>query len=65
MNESVLLKWQISSACDEGACVQVARHGDYVYVRDSKVPNGPVQVYTVPEWAAFIAGAKLGEFDVG
>ena len=33
-------------------------------VRDSKDPGGPVLVFTAPEWTAFIAGAREGEFDV-
>jgi hypothetical protein len=31
--------------------------------RDSKHPNGPVHTYTRAELAAFIDGAKRGEFD--
>jgi hypothetical protein len=44
-------------------CVEVegAKDGD-VLVRDTKDP-GPVLKFTPAEWRAFIAGAKLGEFD--
>jgi hypothetical protein len=32
-------------------------------VRDSKEPNGPILVFTVEEFAAFLDGATNGEFD--
>jgi len=32
-------------------------------LRNSRDPNGPVLVFTAPEWDAFVAGVKLGEFD--
>lgn len=32
-------------------------------VRDSKDPDGPKLRFTEPEWIAFIAGVKAGEFD--
>ena len=47
----------------QGNCVEVARVGDAVAVRDSKDPTGPVLVFGSAEWAAFIAAAKDGEFD--
>ena len=54
-----------SSYCvNQATCVEVAR-GDVVQVRDSKAPDGSVLSFTPEEWAAFIAGAKAGEFDVG
>jgi hypothetical protein len=34
-----------------------------VAVRHSRNPDGPTIVYTPAEWAAFLAGAKDGEFD--
>jgi len=36
---------------------------DKVYVRSSENPNH-VLAFTNAEWVAFVAGAKLGEFDV-
>lgn len=46
-----------------GACVEVAPIPDGVAVRDSKDPGGPLLRYTHAEWAAFLDGAKNGEFD--
>ncbi|WP_217237951.1 DUF397 domain-containing protein [Streptomyces sp. AC555_RSS877] len=48
----------------EGNCVEVATLGDGgVAVRNSRHPDGPALVYTPAEVAAFVAGAKEGEFD--
>jgi hypothetical protein len=47
-----------------GACVEVALLPDgEIAVRNSRFPTGPALVYTRAEIAAFLAGAKAGEFD--
>jgi hypothetical protein len=47
-----------------GNCVEVAElPGGGIAVRNSRHPEGPALIYTRPEMAAFIAGAKDGEFD--
>jgi hypothetical protein len=46
-----------------GNCVEIAKVGDVIAVRDSKIPAGPALVYTRDEWAAFVGGVKDGEFD--
>lgn len=47
-----------------GNCVELAplTSGD-IAVRHSQRPDGPVLVYTRAEMAAFLSGAKDGEFD--
>jgi hypothetical protein len=47
-----------------GNCVEVAplATGE-IAIRNSRFPHGPVLVYTRAEMAAFLAGAKDGEFD--
>jgi hypothetical protein len=47
-----------------GECVEVAAlpNGE-IAIRNSRYPSGPVLVYTRAEIAAFLAGAKDGEFD--
>jgi hypothetical protein len=46
-----------------GNCVEVMDTGSTVVVRNSRNPHGAVLEFTRDEWAAFIGGAMLGEFD--
>ncbi|MDK1476120.1 DUF397 domain-containing protein [Streptomyces sp. 549] len=47
-----------------GNCVELAGLADgAVAVRNSRHPSGPALVYTEAEMAAFIRGAKDGDFD--
>lgn len=55
--------WRKSVTSDSGACVEVARSGDYIGVRDTKDQgSGPILVFNHREWTAFLAGASDGEF---
>jgi hypothetical protein len=58
--------WQKSRrSYPSGNCVEVAAlPGGGVAVRNSRFPSGPALVYTHEEMAAFIGGAKDGDFDV-
>ena len=57
--------WRKATASNpRGDCVELARvAGDAVAVRNSRDPHGPALVYTPAEIAAFLTGAKAGEFD--
>jgi hypothetical protein len=62
--------WQKAAASSpSGNCVEViavpndTQDGTLVAVRDSKDPDGPILRYTKAEFAAFLDGAKNGEFD--
>ena len=44
-------------------CVELRHHQGAVEVRDSKDPHGPTLRFTTAEIAAFLNGAKNGEFD--
>ena len=46
-----------------GACVELANTGDRIALRDSKHPDVAPFHFTYEEMAAFIDGAKRGEFD--
>jgi hypothetical protein len=57
--------WRNATASNpRGDCVELARlAGGAVAVRNSRDPHGPALVYTPAEIAAFLSGAKAGEFD--
>jgi hypothetical protein len=58
-------QWIKSRMCSADGCVEVAHlKGGSVAVRDSKDISKSAHVFDREEWAAFIAGAKNGEFDL-
>jgi Domain of unknown function (DUF397) len=48
---------------DQTEWVELRRTDEGVDIRDSKDPDGPVLHYTPAEFAAWLDGAKKGEFD--
>ena len=67
MNREALdgAKFRKASDCNDKSCVEVAMAGGVIGLRDSKDGSGgPVLAFTEGEWAAFIGGAKRGEFDL-
>jgi hypothetical protein len=58
-----LMFWWFRAFCEDGACVEVASAGDGIAMRDSKDQDGPMLRFTRAEWAAFLTGAKAGDFD--
>ncbi len=57
------LDWRVSRTCDTGACIKVARSGEFVIIGNTNNPEGPFSKFTADEWRQFLAGAKLGDFD--
>lgn len=62
-------EWRKSSKSGTGMdCVEVRQSHDCyapdIEVRNSKRPEAGSVMFTAGEWEAFIAGAKLGEFDL-
>lgn len=55
--------WTRSTKCESSACVEAATNGDFVGIRNSRVP-GEVIWADPGEWQAFIDGVKAGEFDL-
>lgn len=58
--------WQKSRRSNpSGNCVELAElpGGAGIAVRNSRNPDGPALIYTLDEIAAFIAGARDGDFD--
>ena len=45
------------------SCVEQRRNGAEIEVRDTKDRTGPVLRFTPAEFAAWLNGAKQGEFD--
>lgn len=58
-------RWRKSRSSGKfGNCVEVAAlDGGDVAIRHSKAPSGTALVYSRAELAAFLQGAKDGEFD--
>jgi hypothetical protein len=56
--------WVKASASDSsGSCVEQRRHDGGIEVRDTKDPDGPVLRFRHDEFAAWLDGARRGEFD--
>ncbi|MGI5130222.1 DUF397 domain-containing protein [Pseudonocardia sp. CA-107938] len=56
--------WRKSRASGAGNCVELAAlEGGAVAMRHSLDPHGPALIYTSAEIAAFVEGARNGEFD--
>ncbi|TDC73665.1 DUF397 domain-containing protein [Actinomadura sp. 7K507] len=66
--ERTHIDWRISSYSPNGGgnCVEAGPlldGTDRVAVRHSHRPNAEVILYTRPEWEAFLAGVRNGEFN--
>lgn len=57
--------WRKSSLSADGNCVEVGTtpQWDLVALRHSQSPAGPIVTFTPEEWAAFVGGVHLGEFE--
>lgn len=55
------LSWFRSSTCVDNQCIEVAADDDNIYVRGRD--DGKILWLTRDEWAAFLDGVKLGDFD--
>jgi hypothetical protein len=52
-----------SASASGGECVEMRRHAGTVEVRDTKDRDGPVLQFTTAQFAAWLDGARNGEFD--
>ena len=57
-------RWQKSKASEpQHSCVEFAKVGNIVAIRDSKVVDGPILQFNEHEIRALFSGIKNGEFD--
>jgi hypothetical protein len=65
-DELPAVSWQKSRRSNpSGNCVEMAGLPDGgIAIRNSRDPQGPALIYTVEEIAAFIGGARDGDFDM-
>jgi hypothetical protein len=54
--------WMVSEACGIGACIEIQHDGEFVNIRLTGDPETILRA-TAAEWVAFVAGAKMGQFD--
>jgi hypothetical protein len=62
--EPANLAWRKSSASESGNSIEVAISPEAVYLRRSQHPSGAMLKFLHEEWAAFLTGARNGEFDL-
>lgn len=55
--------WRIATISQDTNCVQIRSDNELIEIGNSRFPDGPFLSYTKDEWAAFLDGAKKGEFD--
>jgi hypothetical protein len=59
------LDWRKSSLSNSVGCLEIAKHGNSVLIRDSKRRGrGPVLSFSPLEWQDFVDGVRKGEFDL-
>jgi hypothetical protein len=54
--------WRRSSRCGSGACLEVADDAEAVYVRDSKVADGPILEFSHQAWRDLIRAVRNDDF---
>lgn len=60
--EPDLMRWIRSTFCSGGNCVEAAKNGAGVIVRDSKNPDRQPIDFSAGQWAEFLDGVAAGEF---
>ncbi len=63
-HDGVIDEWRKSSASGDGGCFVVHIGAERLHVRDTKNRPGAFLTFTHQEWQAFLAGVRLGEFDL-
>ncbi len=63
LSDRLRAKWRKSASSGVNGCVEVAFVDGSVAVRNSRDPAGPVLVFSLVEWQAFVGGVRGGEFE--
>jgi uncharacterized protein DUF397 len=59
------LDWLRPSECSGGNCVEVARDGDRILIRNSSDTEAGTASFDGDEWSAFTRAVRRGQFDFG
>ena len=57
------LVWVKSARCESSHCVETAKLDGAMAMRNSTAPTTTL-TFPAPDWAAFVAGVRAGEFDI-
>ena len=55
--------WLKAKGCESADCIEIAREGGLVLLRNSADPDGPVLTATHQEWVVFADAVRQHEFD--
>jgi hypothetical protein len=56
-------QWRKSTRCDANSCVEVAAFPNFVAIRNSTDPDGPVLSFSPDVWRGFVRSIRAGELD--
>jgi hypothetical protein len=56
-------EWRKSSLSGPSGCIEVARIGNVIHVRESEDNSGTELIIPAHSWSRFLGGIKRGDFD--
>ena len=64
-DEALRFNWRKAKrSMSNGNCTEVTVVADFIAVRDSQDPYGPILRYPAGSWRSFLQDARTGKFDV-
>jgi hypothetical protein len=64
-DEALRFNWRKAKrSMSNGNCTEVTVVADFIAVRDSQDPYGPILRYLAGSWRSFLQDARTGKFDV-
>lgn len=64
-DEALRFNWRKAKrSMSNGNCTEVSVVADFIAVRDSQDPSGPILLYPVGSWRSFLQDTGTGKFDV-